>query len=113
MNSTRFPPALWNSLDSFSVDSLVRINNAIEGWHSVFKNTFNNVRSSTVVFLDRLIEEEEVIRIKMIRASLNHSFRRRNKDKIMEQNVLEFLSEHTIDSDDVAGLLELARLLFY
>ena len=113
MNSTRFPPALWNSLDSFSVDSLVRTNNAIEGRHSVFKNTFNNVRSSTIVFLDRLIEEEEVIRIKMISASINHSFRRRNKYIIMEQNVLEFLSEHTIDSDDVAGLLELARLLFY
>ena len=101
INSTRFPLDLWNSLHTFTVDSLIRTNIAIEGWHSVFKSIFCNFKSSMAAFPDRFKEEEEVIRIKMIRSALGYVFRRRNKYIIMVVNVLEFLSEYSTGPDEV------------
>ena len=78
VNTTRFAIELWNT-HNFVENNIPRTNNAIEGWHYIFKSTFGAVKYSFTMLVKMLKDEEDNIRIKKIRSDLGHSFPRKQK----------------------------------
>ena len=59
---------MWNC--SFHTErNIPRTNNAIEGWHNTFRNTFKTSKYSLILLIRMLKNEEDVVRIKDVRIS--------------------------------------------
>lgn len=89
----RFPPDMWHSLNIIDVD-FPRTNNAIEGWHNTFANTFGTSKYSFYLLLSKLKDEEDAIRIKSFQQDeLGICFIRKQRYINRENNIFEFLTE--------------------
>ena len=60
LKRARFPPSMW-SISNINDFELPKTNNAIEGWHRVFKDTFKNAVYGFVNLVSQLKGEEEAI----------------------------------------------------
>ena len=68
----RYPISFWH-YGNFIDENIPRTNNAIEGWHSTFKNTFGTSRYSLHLLIEKLKNEEDAIRIKAIRQETKYN----------------------------------------
>ena len=110
--NAKFPIELWHSLGNDS--SLPRTNNAIEGWHNIFRNTFGTSRYSFDLLLKKLKDEEDVIRIRSIQQDiLGMQFERKKQYVVMETNLTLFLNENAGYETGLTYLFELINKLFY
>ncbi|RVD91452.1 hypothetical protein TUBRATIS_21050 [Tubulinosema ratisbonensis] len=62
----KYPTKPWHYGNILN-ENIVRTNNTIEGWHSVFKTTFNSSKNSLHQLIEKLKFEEDAIRIKSTR----------------------------------------------
>ena len=53
INKNRFPINLWSCV-SLVENDIPRTNNGIEGWHNVFKRSFNEARYSFTLLIKKL-----------------------------------------------------------
>ena len=88
--SARFKVETWNFMEYYSLE-IPKTNNAIEGWHNTFKNTFGTSRFSFELLIYKLKEEEEVIRQKKIRIDIGERFRRKRKYVRIENNINNYI----------------------
>lgn len=72
--TTRYPPDLRNCHSTYVIERNIRTNNAIEGWHSIFQRSFNGCKSSLYLLLNKLIEEDSFVSLKIERLERNHIF---------------------------------------
>ena len=110
-NSASFPISLWNCCDIL-IESAPRTNNAIEGWHSIFKRTFGSCRNSYEMLVFRMKEEEECLRLKYLQNVCGHIFRRKKRYVLMEVNLLRFFNSCT-EKHGYNYVDSLANILFY
>ena len=77
---------MWNC--SFHTErNIPRTNNAIEGWHNTFRNTFKTSKYSLILLIRMLKNEEDVVRIEDVRLSKCFVLRRLNKYIRREERV--------------------------
>ena len=103
---------LWNC-NLFIENNYPRTNNAIEGWHKTFKDTFKTSRYSLIILIKMLREKEEEVRIKNMRFLAGERFERANKYVLREER-LSFIRE--IRGEQNFGydyILELLKQVFY
>ena len=111
ITTTRYPPELWSCYSTFVVERNIRTNNAVEGWHSIFKRMFAGASSSLPLLVHKLIEEQTFIEVKMWRLELDHVFERKVKYVKMEENVRAFLDTNEVTTIELVE--DFAKLLFY
>lgn len=108
-----YPPELWNS-DAIIDRNIPRTNNSIEGWHNVFLNTFGTSKFSLHLLIQRLKNEQDVIRIRSIQKDiLNMNFQRKKKYELIENNLNEFLIRNIRSEYNLIFVFSLVDLLFY
>lgn len=61
--NARIPPTIWHCSHMIEAN-LPRTNNAIEGWHHVFNETFIGVRFSSALLFQKLKDEEVLLGLK-------------------------------------------------
>lgn len=111
-DSALFPIDLWHC--SYLIENNIpRTNNAIEGWHFVFKSTFNNAKNSLPLLFQKLKDEEDAIRIKEVQFSVGFSFERNKKYLLIENNLIAFMTSNENVNFGVQFVFDLCDLLFY
>jgi hypothetical protein len=91
-----------------------KTNNAIEGWHNTFANTFANYKHSFYLLIKKLKDEEDVIRIRSIQIDeLNMVFKRKNKYINKERRLNDFLERKRNNEVGLEFMFELVELLSY
>jgi hypothetical protein len=90
-----------------------RTNNAIEGWHNVFANTFGTSKYSFSLLIEKLKNEEDSTRIKFLRFEAGHTFRRNKKYVEMENSIFEYLNVWSNREFGVEFVFGLVDKLFY
>jgi hypothetical protein len=110
-DNVKFPVSLWNYGGDLNIN-VPRTNNAIEGRHSVFKKSFGTSRFSFNLLVDKLRQEEDAIRIKLIRHENGEILTRKKRFVILERNLRMFLSENT-NNFSFDFLCELSSFIFY
>lgn len=74
-----YPPNIWHSFNYLNRE-VPRTNNAIEGWHNCFNNTFGTSKYSFPLLIEKLKNEEDYVRIRMIQSlQLGYNFERKKK----------------------------------
>lgn len=111
-DSSIFPPELWHCRNLFESNT-PRTNNAIEGWHSIFKSTFKNYRKSLPLLFMKLKDEEDVFRIKNIQMDLGFNFPRNKKYLLIENNLMIFLRNASDRNFGLIFVFGLCELLHY
>lgn len=61
-----FPINTWIIRDSL-LSPVPQTNNAIEGWHNSFKQNMSNINNSIYLFVDKIVNSQDNIRIKLIK----------------------------------------------
>ncbi|KAF7684675.1 hypothetical protein CDIK_4440, partial [Cucumispora dikerogammari] len=99
----RFPIEFWNNRQNV-LDTLPRTNNAVEGWHNVFRSSFGRLNKTPRNFVIHLIEEEEKIRQKHQRLMLGEALKLNKKYQRISENLHNFIiqkseieGKHAID----------------
>jgi hypothetical protein len=109
--SARFKSSLWHLLN-INDPEIPRTNNAIEGWHNTFSNTFGLCKSSFYILVKKLKDEEDVIRMRSIQsAELNHVFERKEKYIERETQLYNYLQSNVGNEVGVYLFLILLELL--
>ena len=83
-----FPVELWNNLENV-IEDLPRTNNAIEGWHNVFRASFGTLNKVPRNFVKKLLKEEEAVMQKILRLQNGENLRR--KKYLLSENLYMFL----------------------
>ena len=109
--TARFPLTLWN-MSSETLAEIPKTNNAIEAWHMVFNSTFGTSKNNFFVLLEKLKDEEEVVKQKYLRFTFGEYPRRKRRYILMERNLREFLSI-TNENFGVDFVFHLVNLIFY
>jgi hypothetical protein len=107
----RFGPEIWSVINPFDI-SIPKTNNAIEGWHNTFKNTFGTSRYSFQLLIFKLKDEEEAVRQKKIRMDLNERHIRKKKYVEIEENLNNYImgSSERFGYEYISNLVD---ILFY
>ena len=108
----RFSPSLWHHGSNVTID-IPRTNNAIEGWHSVFKSTFGCTRYSFPLLIEKLKLEEDVIRIKDLRLTVFGHLPRDAKFVTMETNIQNYLDACGESNYSIEFIFSLLSYLYY
>ena len=87
-----FPIPLWNNYE-LTLDDLPRTNNAIEGWHNIFRSSFGPLNKVPRTFVKKLREEEEQIKIKYMRLLDNEKLLRKKKYLLLSEGLSNFLKD--------------------
>jgi hypothetical protein len=111
-DNVRFPLSIWNFGSVLNID-LPRTNNGIEGWHSVFKQTFGTSRYSLQLLFEKLKFEEDAIRLKVLRVENNEVLVKNEKYVRMEDNLQSFLNGVGVENFGFSFVESLACYLFY
>lgn len=110
-SNSRYPISLWNCGVVLDM-SIPKTNNAIEGWHSVFRNTFGTSRYSYELLVFKMKEEEEWIQQKRIQALAGYSFSLKKRYVTMESRLNQFLLS-SVERSGLDFVLNLVRLIYY
>lgn len=111
--NARYPPSIWHS-QNINDKNIPKTNNAIEGWHNTFKNTFGSTKFSFHLLVLKLKNEEDAIRIRTIQHDvLGIGFLRKKKYIQMENRLFLFLNFNVGHEHGLIFLFNLIELLFY
>ena len=106
-----FTVEMWHC--RFLVENdIPKTNNAIEGWHSIFKRSFGSCHSSLFNLVYRLKNEENAARLKSYQIELGMSIPRKRRYVLMEARLNSFMSENR-NSGNIDFIFQLTNLLFY
>lgn len=112
-NIVLYPLDVWHQLDYFERD-IPRTNNAIEGWHNSFSSSFGSSRFSFTLMIEKLKDEEDFIRIKMIQMyDLGFVFERKKKYLEKEERLVNFLGVNRNNECGLSFIFDLVDILNY
>jgi hypothetical protein len=108
-----YPVRLWNMRDNL-LNDLPRTNNAIEGWHNIFRSSFGPLNKTPRNFVKKLLKEEEAIYQKILRIRSGEILKRKRKYVLLSESLKKF-----VQRSDENGLvpplyiMEMADYVFY
>ena len=112
-NSICYPSSVWHSLNLVN-RNIPRTNNAIEGWHNTFANSFGSRKYSFPNLINKLQDEEDFIRIRALQQDeLGHVFERKRKYVEHEILLLEYLNRYENTEFGLDFLMGLVEILHY
>lgn len=111
--AARFPPNIWHTMN-VNDQQIPRTNNAVEGWHNTFANTFGLCRHSFYMLIKKLKDEEDVIRLRSIQQDeLNHIFERRQRYVVKEERLAAYLLARRGNEEGTEFIFDIVALLNY
>lgn len=108
----KYPPSFWHCRNILEIN-VPRTNNAIEGWHNVFNSTFHTSRFSFPLLIEKLKDEEDVIRIKKIRFDLGHKLEQDKRYIEQEETLKSYLRENEGKYYGIDFVFGMVGLIFY
>lgn len=88
--SARFPTSIWNHAHHTSID-VPRTNNAIEGFHNAFNNSFGGSKYNLYLLIKNIKDEEENCQQRLIRNEMGETFYRKKKYILLEERLTLYL----------------------
>jgi hypothetical protein len=85
-----YPINLWNMRENL-INDLPRTNNAIEGWHNIFRSTFGPLNKTPRNFVKKLLQEEEAIYQKLLRIRSGEKLKRKRKYVLLGEKLKDFI----------------------
>ena len=111
--AARYPLSIWHSRN-LNDRSIPRTNNAAEGWHNTFKDTFGTSKYSFHLLVQKLKDEEDVVRIRSLQMDVfGHNFERKRKYVELEDRLFSYLEANYQNEMGLEFLFGLVDLLFY
>lgn len=110
-DSASFPISIWNAV-TLVFEDVPKTNNALEAWHNVFKSSFGTSKYNFVLLIEKLRQEEELIRQKILRSSAGEEIHRNTRYVRMEEN-LKVLIQAAPIRHGIAYVFSLVEVIFY
>ena len=84
---------MWDSFNNVFYD-IARTNNAIEGWHNVFRSSFEPLNKVARTFVKKLRNEEESIQQKFLGLRSGEELSRKKKYLQLNTKIYEYLKDN-------------------
>jgi hypothetical protein len=109
--SAVFPVDLWHCLENIFCN-IPKTNNAIEAWHNNFNSSFGTSKFNFALLIQKLKDEEEIIRQRVLRINNGESFRRAKRYVEMENNLKIFVENSPVKFR-IDYVMNIVNLFFY
>jgi hypothetical protein len=106
-----FPISYWHCLKNVTYD-IPKTNNAIEAWHNVFGSSFGSSKYNFTLLIEKLKDEQEIIRQRCIRMDIGEEFVKKKFYVEMEHNLKMFI-ENENEKCGFEYMMRLVDLLYY